>query len=309
MSGAPSAWTAVAAIVVSTLTTSVGSMQLAPDRFDNSPGRRGDRGCSISVASALHAFASENLMPQASRPASEPDGLRLLQRLQNALGGAKRIAAIRDFEETIRAEAWDASGASLGGVRKRTRWMRTPNVVRLDQRGPRGTYVLHFDGVSGSGWEILPDLRSPDPFKTTGTAIQLAGGELQFAKSYLSGFELNLWLADQISGHRVTSSAPNVLRIEHGADATDFTLDPITSLPLKSAGVSLADPDRPVPAEMRYEGWTEVAGVRFPTHRVNYQSGMKRGEVTTADIRVNIGLRQQDLAAKPADFAPDIPGR
>jgi hypothetical protein len=53
--------------------------------------------------------------------------------------------------------------------------------------------------------------------------------------------------------------------------------------------------------------WKEISGVRFPTHRVNYLSGMKRGEVTTSGIRVNVGLRQQDLAAKPGDFAPDIP--
>jgi hypothetical protein len=187
--------------------------------------------------------------------------------------------------------------------------MRSPNVVRLDQIGPRGTYVLYFEGASESGWEILPDLRSPDPFKTTGTAIPLAGGELQFARGYLFGFELNFWLADQLPGYRVTSPAPHVLRIEHGAGATDFTLDPVTSLPVKSAGVSLADPDRPVPSEMRYEGWREVSGVRFPTNRVNYLSGVKRGQVTSEDIRVNVGLHPQDLAAKPPGSAPDIPQR
>jgi hypothetical protein len=36
---------------------------------------------------------------------------------------------------------------------------------------------------------------------------------------------------------------------------------------------------------------------------------LKRGEATTEDVRINIGLRKQDLAAKPADFAPDIPRR
>jgi hypothetical protein len=96
----------------------------------------------LVLASVLHAFAAGPLPPQASPRQSEPDGLRLLHQLQNALGGAKQIAAIRDFEETIRAEAWDANGGSLGEVRKRTRWMRSPNVLRLDQRGPRGTYVL-----------------------------------------------------------------------------------------------------------------------------------------------------------------------
>src|SRR5579864_8591745 len=80
-----------------------------------------------------------------AQEASERDGLQLLHRLQSALGGAQRLASIHDFEETIDAQAWDANGAALGEVRKRTRWMRTPPVVRLDQRGPRGTYVLYFD--------------------------------------------------------------------------------------------------------------------------------------------------------------------
>jgi hypothetical protein len=241
-----------------------------------------------------------------AQEASERDGLQLLHRLQSALGGAQRLASIHDFEETIDAQAWDANGAALGEVRKRTRWMRTPHVVRLDQRGPRGTYVLYFDGGSDAGWEILPDLTSADLFKTTGAATDLAGGELRFAQGYLRGFELTLWLADQQPGYRVTSTAPSVLRIAHGADATDFTLDPVTNLVVKSAGVSLADPDHPVPAEMHYEDWKTISGVQFPMRRVNFHSGLKRGEVTTTDLRINAGLRAADLAAKPADFAPDF---
>lgn len=260
----------------------------------------------LVVASVLRTFASEHLPPQAPPPKYEADGQRLLHRLQDALGGANRIAAVRDFEETIRAQAWDSAGTSLGEVRKRTRWVRTPNALRLDQRGPRGTYALYFDGGSGSGWEILPDLKGSDPFKTTGTAVPLAGGELQFAKGYLSGFELNLWLADQLPGYKVTSSTPQVLRIQYGDTATDFTLDPLSSLPVKSAGVSLADPDHPVPGEMHYDEWRETSGIRFPMHRVKYLSGLKRGEVTTADIHINAGLQPKDLAAKPADLAPDL---
>jgi hypothetical protein len=261
----------------------------------------------LVVASLLTAFASANLSLQPST--STPEGLQLLHKLQDALGGAERIAAVHDLEETILGEAWDSAGTALGAVRKRTRWMRTPNVVRLDQRGPRGTYVLYFDGGSGSGWEILPDVKGPDPYKTTGAAIDLAGGELEFAKGYLSGFEINLWLADRMPGFKVTSPVANVVRIEHDGKGNDLTLEPSTNLPLKSAGVSLADPSRPVPSEMRYEEWREVSGVRFPVRRANYLSGAKRGVVTTEDIRVNAGLRPQDLAAKPVDFAPEIPQR
>ena len=240
-------------------------------------------------------------------PKQSPEGLQLLHGMQSALGGAKNIEAVHDYEETIRAQAWDANGGALGEVRKRTRWMRSPGLLRLDQIGPRGTYVLFFDGASGTGWEILPDLRSADVYKTTGAAIELAGGELEFAKGYFTGFELNLWLADQQRGWAVTSPRPNVLRIDHDGNGTDLTVDPATMMPVSSAGVSLADPDHPVPGEMRYEEWKEVSGVRFPMRRVNYLSGRKRGEVTTGTIRVNAGLRPQDLAAKPADFAPAIP--
>lgn len=262
----------------------------------------------LACFSILPALAAEHSSPARAR-ASDPAALALLHDMQSALGGAKAIAAVRDFEETIRAEAWDSSGTSLGEVRKRTRWLKDPSMLRLDQRGPRGTYVLYLDGRSWTGWEILPDMQGPDPFKTAGTATELAGGELQFAKGYLSGFELTLWQADQMPGYNVTTPAPHVLRIAHDANASDLTLDPTTNLPLKSASVSLADPNRPVPAEMRYEGWRDVSGVRFPTRRVNFHSGVKRGEVTTQDIRVNAGLRKEDLAAKPADFAPDIPRR
>ena len=141
--------------------------------------------------------------------------------------------------------------------------MRDPNVIRLDQVGPRDTYVLFYDGSASSGWEILPDTGGSDPLRTTGKAIDLAGGELRFAQSYLSGFQFNQWLADRVAGFTVSSPAPNVLRIAHGNNADDFTLDSTTALPLKSSGISLANPDRPVRREMHYEAWTTSPGFAF----------------------------------------------
>jgi hypothetical protein len=58
---------------------------------------------------------------------------------------------------------------------------------------------------------------------------------------------------------------------------------------------------------MRYEEWTEVVGVRFPTRRSNYHGGIKLGEITETVIHVNVGVVAQKLATKPLDFAPDIP--
>lgn len=260
----------------------------------------------LMLAGSLYlGFQKQAPSPSAPQTSTQ-EGLQLLHKMQAALGGAERIASINEYEETVRAETWNNSGVPLGEVRKRTRWMRNPNVLRLDQIGPRDTYVLYFDGASGSGWEILPDLKGSDTFKTAGEAIELVGGELQFAKNYLSGFQFNAWLADRIAGNVITSPAPNVLRI----GGSDTTLDPVTGLPMKTASVSLADPSRPVSQEMRYERWTEFAGVRFPTQRANYHNGVKLAQETTEGaIRINAGLTPQSLAAKPADFAPDLPRR
>jgi hypothetical protein len=94
----------------------------------------------------------------------------------------------------------------------------------------------------------------------------------------------------------------------HNNDATDFVLDRITWLPRKTTGASLADPGHPVPAEMLYEDWRTIAGVRFARRRTDYHSRVKRGEETTKAITVNSGLGAQRLAAIPADAAPaDLP--
>ena len=81
-------------------------------------------------------------------------------------------------------------------------------------------------------------------------------------------------------------------------------------LPLKSSSVSLADPNQPVPAEIRFEKWNVFDGIHFPTKRTNYHSGAKLAEaVTQGPIRINHGLRLEELATKLADFAPIIPKR
>lgn len=129
------------------------------------------------------------------------DGQALLHKMQRALGGAGQIEKIRDFEQLVRAETWDRQGRPIGQVRKRTRWIK-PNYLRLDQVGPGDTYALYFDGTSG--WEILPGKRQ---------VVDLAGGELQFAKRYLSGFALNIWLADRNPEYEISSPARNVVGI------------------------------------------------------------------------------------------------
>ena len=229
----------------------------------------------------------------AERP--EPDGRALFQKMQQALGGADRIAAVEDYEEYVRAESWNGNtGRSMGEVRKRTRWVR-PDYLRIDQVGPGSTYVLYFDGTAG--WEILPG---------TGKAIALEGGELEFARGYVRGFWLKTWLADRNPRYRITSPSPNVVRIADGdpSHQLDITLDPVTSLPATQRQTSLSDPAHPVQSDQVMTDWETVGGIRFARRFTVLRSGIRVAEAHDIRHAINTGLKPADMAVKPADMKP-----
>jgi hypothetical protein len=228
------------------------------------------------------------------------DGLPLFRKMQDALGGADKIAAVRDFEETVRAESWNGNtGASMGEVRKRTRWIR-PNYLRIDQVGPGSTCVLHFDGTSG--WEIIPG---------TDKAVEIVGGELEFARGYVRGFRLSTWLADRNPAFHITSPAQNVVRLSDGdiSHQLDITIDTASSLPVKEASMTLSDPARPMAREEVVSEWETVQGVRFPRRWTVLRGGIRVAEALDARHSVNTGLKLADLSAKPADSKPVMSAR
>jgi hypothetical protein len=229
-----------------------------------------------------------------SSASSGQNALQLFHKMQSALGGADKIASIRDFEESVQAQAWHNDGRSMGEVHKRTRWLR-PNILRLDQVGAEDTYVLYFDGISG--WEITPDkpLSKLDP------------ADLKFARNYVTGIILNLWLADRDRNHSITSSQPDVIVISTKGDSsqkTELTLDPATFLPTKETDISFADPAHPVARETRLEHWQAVDGVKFPYLLTKFQGGTKLAEINVEEIKLNSGLKAADLAVEPPDQKP-----
>lgn len=233
-------------------------------------------------------------------PVSSADGLRLFHKMQDVLGSADKIAAVRDFEQQVRAESWNGNtGQSIGEVVKRTRWVR-PTDLRIDQVGPGSTYVLYFNGKSG--WEIMPG---------TQTVVDLSGGELTFAQKYIRDFKLNAWLADRNSSYRITSPSPNVVRIADG-DIThqlDITLDSVSWLPSRITSISLSDPAHPIPSDEVTTEWETVQGLRFARRWTVFRNGVRVAEAVVERTKVNSGLQQIDLAAKPRDLRPVLSSR
>lgn len=190
--------------------------------------------------------------------------------------GADKIAAIHDLDWTVRADTFDHEGKLIGVVTKRTRWIR-PNFLRLDQMGPGDTYVLYFDGTQG--WEILPDKPG---------VRDLVGEELDFAKRYLSGFMLNLWVADRMGGYTITSPSANVIGFSLSGNTPHINLDPTTWLPADTSE------------------WMTVQGVRFPARSLNSHKNDGSADIRTQKVVFNSALDPRDLDAKPDDLKPQI---
>ena len=237
----------------------------------------------LAYLRALVSFPMLLLLSQS--PGAAQDGPQLLHKMQTAIGGSERIAAIHDYEESVQAQTWNNEGKLNGEVRKRTRWI-APNYLRLDQVGPDDTYVLYFDGKSG--WEILPDR----------SVLALVGDELKFAQKYIFGLRLRLWLADRDPRYLVESPAKNVIRLSDKDDETnkiDITLDPVSSLPVKQTDGS---------TETQLEQWSAVQGVQFP-HRISMiKDGAIVAVIRVSKIELDLGLKVDELANKPQDLKP-----
>jgi hypothetical protein len=222
------------------------------------------------------------------------DGRQLYRQMLNAMGGADRIRAVHDFEEIEEAQTWFEDGKARGVVRKHMRFIR-PSFLRIDQVGAGDTYVLYFDGEKG--WEILPDKPG---------VIALSGGELRFAQGYLNGISLNSSLQDD-PDVVYTSPAPYVIDVSTKSDPThvnEITLDPDTFLQKSGTGISLADPDHPVKSETLLAQWEDAGGVKFARRITNLHAGKKLAEITVKAIKINSGLKPEDLAMKPSDLKP-----
>jgi hypothetical protein len=231
---------------------------------------------------------------------SAADGRPLLRKVQNALGGADRIAAIRDYEQVVRAGSWNGNtGESIGTVVKRTRWIR-PNYLRIDQVGPGSTYVLYCDGVTG--WEILPG---------TTQAVELQGGELEFARDMAMGLQLNIWIADRAPRYRIITPSPDVVRISNTETnhRVDIAVDPKSGLPTTLSFTTLSDPAHPVPGEDVIAAWEIVQGVRFPSRWTVIRDGRRVAEANEVTNVVNGGLELATLSARPLDGRPAVASR
>jgi hypothetical protein len=223
-------------------------------------------------------------IPEPKKAAAQSDastlarGKQLLALAQKALGGAEKIAAVKDITRTADVSL-DAGGQQMKA--KQTTRTLEPSMMRQDQELPFGKITVYSDGKSG--WMAAPQGSQPMP----APVLKQVQGEMfrQFPRVLLSGN---------------ANATPVGIEVSDGqGNTTLLVIDEKTGLPLKQTYQSVGMGGPPQTVVETYSDWRDVNGIRLPFQVIIEQGGKKFAEVTVTDWKINTGLKAEDLSKRP----------
>jgi zinc protease len=205
-------------------------------------------------------------------------GKQLLQKVQQALGGAAKLAAVKDMMQVAEVQI----DPGLGGLKlKQTnRWL-APGLFRQEVEAPFGKLSSYTNG--SSGWVKGPQ----GDGALVGPMLKQAQGEI--FRSYF-----HLLTSDLDSSRTVNYAGVGLLDIfDQNGNAVRLLVDESTGLPLKT---SYAGPQGTID-----ENWSdlrEVDGMKAPFKITITQAGRKFADVTIQEIKVNTGLTEAEMSKR-----------
>ena len=228
-------------------------------------------------------------IPEPKKEAAKADtaslekGKQLLQRLQQALGGADKLSSITDVE--YQANVTIQAGGGGMNVKQHNAFL-LPSSMRQDLEAPFGKQSVYFSGQSGwvsgpQGTQNLPP-----------ALVKQVRGEL-FRELF------TLALSDRDADRIVNATDNQTLEIsDKQGDQVRIQLDGATGLP-HSLFYAETGQTGPVEVEQTYSDWREVNGVKAPFKAVILQNGKKFADATFQDYKINSGLTMEQLSKKP----------
>ncbi|HEV8042591.1 MAG TPA: insulinase family protein [Bryobacteraceae bacterium] len=212
-------------------------------------------------------------------PASLEKGKELLQHLQQALGGADKLAAVKDL--VYHGEAGiETPGATMKV--KQTNSYLAPSSLRQDLELPFAKQSVYSDGAGG--WLSTPQ----GMMGMTPAVLKQIRGEVFRQIPPLA-------MSDRDADRTVSYVAEGAIEISvKDGESVRLEVDPKTGFPLKiiyESGQGLV--------EQTYSDWRDVNGMRLPFGWTIMQGGKKFASVTVTDYKVNSGLTKEEISKKP----------
>ena len=228
--------------------------------------------------------ASKPAEIQAIPPAPSPDaaerGRQLVARAQQASGGADKIAAIRD---ATRVEVLNLSVlAGGGGSQVITQQWIAPNELREETNISRAAAYTNGTG----GW--IGDASGSSPL--TGALYEHMMGEL-------FKFYPRLLMGSRIPGRTLQASDGDTLEILEGSRTARVVFDE-SGLPAELIYEVPSTTGTPIAVEEIFEDFRAVSGVKMPFRVRILHNGQAAAVVTVQSLKVNSGLRAEDLTKR-----------
>ncbi|MFN3326809.1 MAG: M16 family metallopeptidase [Bryobacteraceae bacterium] len=215
--------------------------------------------------------------------ASLEKGRALLVRLQQAVGGAAKLAAVKD--SSLSADIVVNTGQGQMNATQTSLWI-APSQLRQEQQLPFGKITVFFDG--SGGWLHSPQGR-----------MDLPPPVVRQVKGDIFRVPFSLWLSNQAEGRTVNYLEGGVLEIsDNDGNSVSLTVDEATALP-RLLTYRTASAGGPVEIEESYDDWREVDGIRLPHKRSVKQGGQPFSEVQIREWKLNIGLNVEELGKQP----------
>jgi len=213
-------------------------------------------------------------------PASLEKGKALLQRVQQALGGADKLAAVKDIQYQANVEM-QTPGAVMKV--KQTNTFLAPSSLRQDLELPFGKQSVYSDGTTGwmagmQGMQALPP-----------QAVKQARAEVfrQIALIVLSDRDPDRTVNYAGSGMLVISSK--------NGESVRLEVDEKTGIPAKT---SYQEGGQGVISQI-FSDWRDVNGIRLPFAWTTMRDDKQFATVKIDNYKINSGLTPEVLSKKP----------
>jgi zinc protease len=222
--------------------------------------------------------------PAASDSASLERGKKLLERVQQAVGGVDKLDAVRDLIEAV-----DLNMAAMppGTKFQQTNLWAAPDQFRQESVLPFGKIIVYSDGKSG--WMSTPQGARPLP------EPQLKQVREQLFRNYF-----RLLLSDRSPDRKVSSPEEGVIEIsDQEGNSVKIFVDAKTSLPVKEVYREAGPAGPPAAMEEVFDEFGEAGGIRAPKKITVKRDGAKYAELSITEYKVNSGIKPEDISKKP----------
>jgi zinc protease len=216
-----------------------------------------------------------------SDASSLAQGREMLARAQRAVGGADKLAAVKDFTVT-QSNRFDAASGRPDAA-ETDRWI-APSHLRQDSRLSSGPVSTYCDGKIG--W-----------LSTSKGAGALTGAGLKVMRDEV--FHVYFSLLQAGGDATVAAVDDRTMEIVAGDEIARLVIDPATGLPHELLYESQQANGPPQPVDEEYSDFREVNGIKVPFHVTYHQGGKHLADTTVSQFQINSGLHLEDLERRP----------